>query len=99
MKKNLWYSTVCYGLMIGGCALIFGCSQSQIAQGQLFCAKIVAGEPMVVALADLSGAPVLAVGATKAFVDTACDQIDAIPVAPPASPAAAPVVVVTPPAV
>ena len=72
--------------------LVTACSASAVPKGQLYCAKLQGVEPLVVALADEAGAPVTVTGMTKAFVDGACGMIDAIPVMPPANPAAAPAV-------
>ena len=77
---------------------VAGCAnpppQKVVEAGQLFCATSTATGPLVVALADAAGAPVLATNATAAFVQAACAQINAIPVTPPPVPAAAPVVAV-----
>lgn len=70
-----------------------------VADGQLFCAKATVQGPVVVALADALGAPVIATGAAAAVVAADCAAIGAIPVAPPASPAVAPVVAVVLPTV
>jgi len=81
--------------------MLAGCSPAQQAQaervvvaGQLFCAKATATGPLVVALADALGAPVVVTGRTAAAVSDACAIIGAIPVTPPAKPADAPVVAV-----
>lgn len=67
---------------------------SIVAKGGLFCSQEVAlGAPLVVALANLSDAPVSVTGMAAADVATACALIGAIPVAPPADPASVPVVV------
>lgn len=78
-----------------------GCSPAQQAQaeravvaGQLFCAKATQSGPLVVALADALGAPVVVTGRTTSAVADACAIIGAIPVTPPSQPADAPVVAV-----
>jgi hypothetical protein len=81
--------------------ILIGCSPAQQAQaervvvaGQLFCAKATQTGPLVVALADALGAPVVVTGRTAAAVSDACAIIGAIPVTPPRNPADAPVVAV-----
>ena len=78
-------------------SLLSACTSAQVrfavAQGQLVCAI----GPTFVALADPTGAAVLAQGATKAFVDAACAAVNGIAVPPPDAPV--PVVKVVPPAV
>jgi len=81
--------------------MLAGCSPAQQAQaervvvaGQLFCAKATATGPIVVALADALGAPVVVTGRTATAVSDACAIIGAIPVTPPAKPSDAPVVAV-----
>jgi hypothetical protein len=95
-------------VMIGAAAasvvavnMLVACSPAQQAQaervvvaGQLFCAKATQTGPLVVALADALGAPVVVTGRTAAAVSDACAIIGAIPVTPPAKPADAPVVAV-----
>ena len=63
-----------------------------VTAGQLFCAKATTNGPLVVALADAAGAPVNVTGLASSVVADACAAINAIPVSPPANPAAAPVV-------
>lgn len=64
-----------------------------VPDGQLFCAKVLpVGGPIVVALANAAGVPVLVTGAASSVVSKACALIDAIPVVPPPVPSAAPVV-------
>jgi hypothetical protein len=76
-----------------------GCSTSRIvADGQLFCAKAMPDAPLVVALADALGAPVIVTGLAANVVAADCAAIGAIPVSPPPVPAAAPVVAVKLPA-
>lgn len=89
------------------------CSSAQVGgvlarlgtDGQLFCAVAAKDGPVVVGLID-AGAPlagaaapavVLAVGATKAYVDAACAAAGGIPVSPPAGPA--PQVAIVPPSI
>jgi hypothetical protein len=77
-------------------ALLAGCSSATtttaVADGQLFCAEATATGPLVVALANTSGVPVTVTGKASAEVAAACAVINAIPVMPPANPAAAPMV-------
>lgn len=66
-----------------------------VSKGALFCqVKIVSALPLVVALANLAGAPVAVTGMAADAVAAACALVNAVPVAPPANPAAAPVVAV-----
>lgn len=81
--------------------ILIGCSPAQQAQaervvaaGQLFCAKATQSGPLVVALADAIGAPLVVTGRTASAVADACALIGAIPVTPPSKPADAPVVAV-----
>lgn len=78
---------------------LVGCSAAQqtaaVQKGQLFCAEATANGPLVVALADALGAPVVVTGLTAKVVADDCLAIQAVPVTPPANPAAAPVVAVT----
>lgn len=76
--------------------LVAGCSATQVASGQLYCAKIVSGLPMIVGLADLAGAPIVATGQAASIVTAECAIVQGIPVSPPANPAAAPVVAIAP---
>lgn len=75
-------------------AVAAACSATQQAQtvaaGQLFCAKATADGPLVVALANALGAPVIVTGLASTVVAADCAAIGAIPVSPPASPALAP---------
>ena len=79
-------------------ASLAACTPAQqskaLADGQLFCALATAQGPLVVAIADVAGAPVSVIGMTKAAVDGVCAQLAAVPVTPPANPTAAPVVAV-----
>ena len=82
-------------------SVLAGCSPAQQAQaervvaaGQLFCAKATQSGPLVVALADALGAPVVVTGRTASAVADACAIIGAFPVSPPPVPASAPVVAV-----
>ena len=67
-------------------------AQRLVKDGQLFCAKETADGPMVVAVADMLGAPIIVTGLASDVVSGACASINAIPVSPPANPAQAPVV-------
>jgi hypothetical protein len=86
--------------VVAGVLAVSGCAPSQlVANGQLYCAKTSADGPLIVALADALGAPVIVTGLAANVVAADCAAIDAIPVTPPANPAAAPVVAVAlPPA-
>lgn len=66
---------------------------SLVTKGGLFCQKVTAGAPLIVALANIYGAPVSVTGMASDDVAMACALVDGIPVAPPADPAAAVVVV------
>jgi hypothetical protein len=83
--------------------LVSGCTAAQqqrdVAAGQLFCVKATVDGPLVVALADAAGAPVIVTGLAANIVANDCAAINAIPVTPPANPAAAPVVAVALPKV
>ncbi len=81
------------GLSLSACTTAQQAATSKaVADGQLFCAKATGAGPLVVALANADGAPVTVTGAASADVAAACQVIGAIPVSPPANPAAAPVV-------
>lgn len=73
-------------------------ANNMVANGQLFCAMQTATGPLVVALADAAGTPVTATNKGASVVQAACAVIGAIPVAPPANPAQAPVVAAPVPA-
>ena len=73
-------------------------AQRIVADGQLFCAKATADGPMVVAVADMLGAPIIVTGLASDVVAGVCKSINAIPVSPPADPAQAPVVAAPVPA-
>lgn len=72
------------------------CSPAQqataVKDGQLFCASATATGPLVVALANAAGAPVIVTGLAAQTVASDCAAIGAIPVAPPPVPASTPVV-------
>jgi branched-subunit amino acid ABC-type transport system permease component len=110
------------GLVAGaGLAALAGCTVAQNAkvntalsspQGQLFCAVVIGGSPIIMGVVQTASAAVgpageaaalLATGATSAFVQNACKQAAAnvggtagAPVSPPANPAAVPLVAVDP---
>ncbi len=67
-------------------------AQNAVVAGQLFCGTVTKTGPLIVALADASGAPVTVTGKASVVVADACAVIGGIPVSPPANPAAAPVV-------
>jgi hypothetical protein len=79
-------------------ALLAACSPAQqariVADGTLFCATATTTGPLVVALADASGAPVIVTGMASAAVAADCALLGGIPVVPPPVPSAAPVVAV-----
>lgn len=68
--------------------------QQAVVSGQQFCATATATGPLVVALVNTAGTPVTVTNKGAADVAAACALIGAIPVSPPANPAAAPVVAV-----
>ena len=78
--------------------VLAGCSPAQqarlVADGQLFCVKATADGPLVVALANAAGAPIIVTGMASSTVAADCALIAAIPVTPPVNQAAAPVVAV-----
>jgi len=88
---------------LGAALLLVGCTAAQtntvVKDGQLFCAKATVDGPLVVAVADAAGTPVIVTGLAAAVVKGDCALIDAIPVTPPPNPAAAPVVAVAVPPV
>jgi len=90
------------GAIIAGMSLV-GCSltPAQVAKGQLFCARATADGPLVEALTDAVGVPVIVTGLAADVVAAACASVGGVPVSPPAAPAQAPVVAapvtVTPP--
>jgi hypothetical protein len=63
--------------------------QRAVADGQLFCRAATADGPVVVALADELGAPVIVTGLAAKTVAADCAAICAVPVPPPDSPGAA----------
>ena len=79
---------------------IGGCTNTQVQQavvdGQLFCSQATAAGPLIEAVATTNGVPVSVIGKTKAEVAALCALINAVPVPPPAAPAAAPVAKVAP---
>jgi hypothetical protein len=90
MKKIITFSTIAGILVVAGCTAAQ--ENKAIVAGQTFCAKATATGPLVVALANAAGAPVLVTGLSSAVVAANCAVIGAIPVATPANPAAVPVV-------
>jgi hypothetical protein len=83
--------------LVVGVLVISACTATQVskavAAGQLVCAV----GPTMLAVADPSGAAVLAQGASQAFVNAVCAAVNGVPVPPPAS-GVAPTVTVVPPA-
>ena len=77
-------------------ASVDGWVTKTVVAGQSFCAKATADGPLVVALADLSGVPVIVTDVASAVVAANCAAIGGIPVSPPANPASAPVVAIAP---
>ena len=87
--------TIIFGslLALGACSAAQTSSiNAVIAQGQSYCALATATGPLVVALANAQGVPVIVTNKTAQEVAAACALIGAIPVTPPANAAAAPVV-------
>ncbi len=75
--------------------LLVSCSPSAcLADGQLFCATVTPAGPIIVAVADAAGVPIIATGLASATVTAICAQIAAIPVSPPANAAIVPMVAV-----
>lgn len=68
------------------------CAPPQVEKGRLFCAKATASGPLVIALADALGAPLVVTNQSAATVAGWCALIGGIPVVPPPVPSAAPVV-------
>ena len=57
------------------------CTEAQLVRdGQLVCM----GEALIVAVIDVAGGPVMADGASEAFVHAVCSALDSVPVPPPA---------------
>lgn len=83
-------------VMTTAALILVGCNAQltnrAVVDGQLFCAKATAAGPLVVALADAAGVPFTVTNKSAQVVANACAVINAIPVAPPPAPAAAPVV-------
>lgn len=66
---------------------------SLVTKGALFCEQYVAtSSPLVVALANIAGAPVSVTGMASDDVAKACAVIAGVPVAPPVDPESVPVV-------
>lgn len=65
---------------------------SLVTKGGLFCSRATTGAPLVIALANLYGAPVSVVNQTAVDVAAACALVGGVPVAPPVDAASAPVV-------
>jgi hypothetical protein len=89
--------TISAAILIGGGVIVsnlFGCSpatlNNTVAQGQLFCAIATATGPLVIALADQLGAPILVTGKLASAVAADCALVNGIPTTPPANPAQAP---------
>lgn len=68
--------------------------QRVVTEGELYCALATRAGPLVVAIADATGTPVIVTGLTQAAVAGICASLAAVPVVPPPDPAAAPVVAV-----
>lgn len=76
-------------------SLTSGCAPGQLQQtkaGQLFCAISTATGPLVIALADASGVPVIVTNQLASDVARGCALVSGVPVVPPPNPAAAPIV-------
>ena len=89
------------GIVLAVGLTLSACSATQVAavqaaavKGQLSCAKATQYEPLIVAVANAAGAPIIATGATSEAVHAVCAGIDAVPVPPPVGPV--PTVIATP---
>lgn len=86
------------GAILAGMGMVGACTPAQqataVVDGQLFCAKLVAGSPLTVALADALGVPIIVQGMASAIVRADCALIGAIPVSPPLNVSQTPVVAV-----
>jgi len=93
---------ICAVLGLGAVLLALGCTPAQTtrakADGQLFCAAATPAGPLVVAIEDAAGVPVVVTGMESAGVKAVCAVINAIPAEPPADITNAPVVAVAVPA-
>jgi hypothetical protein len=71
--------------LIAGCATVARLETAARAAGQLFCAEATSNGPLVVALVDLTGVPVIVTNAASAAVAGACAawMPAAVPVSPP----------------
>lgn len=94
--KLLVVSSLLAGSILAACSTTT--TNSAVTSGQLFCAKATTDGPLVVALADAFGAPVVVTGLASAVVAADCAAINAVPVSPPTVPASVPTVSVTLPA-
>lgn len=93
MKHTLIYLSALALVAVAGCtAQQLTSASTAVKTGQLFCAKATANGPLVVALANAAGVGVVVTNQASKDVATACALIAAIPVTPPANPAAAPLV-------
>ena len=93
--RGLFMAFRSIGMVLAGMGLV-SCTPAEhataVVGGQLFCARATPAGPLVVALADAAGVPVAVSGLASDLVAADCALISAIPVTPPANPAAAPTV-------
>ena len=54
-----------------------------LQDARLFCAVATPTGPLVIAVANAAGAPVIATGTAKAVVDASCAAVNGIPTSPP----------------
>ena len=66
--------------------------QKAVVDGQLFCAKATVDGPLVAALVNAAGVPVVVTNVASAVVAAECAAIGGVPVSPPANPATAPII-------
>lgn len=97
--RKMWIVVWACVFILGGCTAAqltkMGLlKQKAVVAGQLFCSKETTDGPLVMALETAFGVPVVVTGVESKVVASACAYVDAIPVSPPANPAAAPVVAV-----
>lgn len=75
---------------------LVGCTAAQqqraVADGQLYCATATADGPLIVALSNSLGVPVLATNVAASVVAANCAALGGIPVSPPLNASQAPVV-------
>jgi hypothetical protein len=98
MKRLALLSAAAAGLALSGCTPAQQTAfNNVVVAGQLFCSRVGASGPELVALANASGAPVSVIGQSSTWVAAACALVNGQPVPPPATPIPVKVVPVTPP--